>query len=143
MAKWRVSALGIFVGYRPPKRHTRFDHLSIWQKIGKLDLIGCGLLTIGLSLFLTGLNLGGNLYPWTNALFTLVVDIAVVILFGGWESKGTKIGIMNHQLFQSGKTAGRTFALCVALKLIEGTMLFAYVIFHAVTYCKSYRRHRP
>ena len=129
-----MSALGILVGYRPPKRHTRFDRLSIWQKLGKLDLIGCGLLTIGLSLFLTGLNLGGNLYPWTNArtLSTLVIGIAVMILFGVWESKGTKIGILNHQLFQTGKAAGRTFALCVALIFIEGLMLFAYVIFYPV-----------
>lgn len=134
MALWGVSALGIFVGYRPPKRHTRFDHLSVWQKIGNLDLIGCGLLTAGLGLFLTGLNLGGNLYPWTNprTLSTLVVGIVVMILFGVWESKGTKIGIMNHQLFPSEKTAGRTFVLCVALIFIEGIMLFAYVIFYPV-----------
>ena len=134
MALWGVSALGILVGYRPPKRHTRFDHLSILQKIGKLDLVGCGLLTVGLSLFLTGLNLGGNLYPWTNArtLSTTVVGIAVMILFGVWEWKGTKTGIMNHQLFQRGKTAGRTFGLCVALIFIEGIMFFAYVIFYPV-----------
>ena len=111
--------------------------MTIYQdgkKKGKLDLIGCGLLTIGFSLFLTGLNLGGNLYPWTNArtLSTLVVGTAVMILSGVWETKGTKIGIMNHQLFQSGKTAGRTFDLCVALIFIEGIMLFAYVIFYPV-----------
>ena len=51
MALWGITALGIFVGYRPPKRHTLLDHLSFVQKIGRLDLPGFALLTAGLTLF--------------------------------------------------------------------------------------------
>lgn len=40
MGLWGVTVLGLLVGYRPPKRHTKYDHLSITQKIGKLDLPG-------------------------------------------------------------------------------------------------------
>jgi hypothetical protein len=117
MALWGVTAIGIFVGYRPPKRHTRLDHLSFWQKLSQLDLPGGGLLTVGLTLFLTGLNLGGSLFSWTNArvLATLITGIIILISFGLYEWKGTKTGILNHELFRGGKAAGRTFASLVGL----------------------------
>jgi len=132
MAFWGVTAIGLFVGYRPPKRHTRLDHLSFWQKIGRLDLSGVGLLTAGLVLFLTGLNLGGGIFKWSSApvLATLVVGVAVLIAFGVYEWKFTKTGILNHDLFRGGKDRGRTFAICVGLIFIEGILLFAYVIFY-------------
>lgn len=132
MGLWGATAVCIFFGYRPPKRHTRLDHLSFWQKIGKLDLTGCGLLTTGLTLFLTGLNLGGGLYSWTNSrvLATLIVGIIILLCFSIYEWKGTKVGILNHDLFRGGKTAGRTFAVCVGLIFIEGIMLFSYIIFY-------------
>lgn len=131
---WGATSMGIFFGYRPPKRHTRLDHLSFLQKLGKLDLIGCALVTTGLTLFLTGLCLGGGLYTWTNArvLATLVVGIVVLIFFGLYEWKGTKIGILHHDLFTGGKAAGRTFAICVGLMFVEGIMLFSFVIFYPV-----------
>lgn len=126
-----ASAIAVFVGYHPPKRHTRLDHLSIWQKIGHLDLPGFGLLTAGLTLFLVGLGIGGSLYPWTNArvLSTLVIGIAVLIGFGIYEWKGTSTGIMHHDLFRGGKR-GRTFSVLIVLIFIEGVMLFAFTIFY-------------
>lgn len=131
-AIWGATALGIFFGYKPPKRHTDLDHLSLMQKLGKLDLIGAALLTAGLALFLTGLNLGGGLYTWTDGhvLGTLVPGIVVLLAFAIFEWKGTKTGILNHELFQGGKTQGRTFAICVGLIFIEGILLFSYVIFY-------------
>lgn len=134
MALWGMTATGIFVGYRPPKRHTRLDHLSILQKLRHLDLPGFSLLTTGLTLFLVGLNLGGGLYTWTNArvLSTIIAGLVILIGFGLYEWKGTKTGIMNHELFRGGKSAGRTFAICVSLIFIEGIMLFSYIIFYPV-----------
>ena len=134
MALWAATAIGIFFGYRPPKRHTRLDHLSFWQKLTHLDLVGFGLLTTGLTLFLVGLNLGGGLFPWTNSrvLATLIVGLMILIAFGVYEWKGTKTGILNHELFKGGKAAGRTFAICVGLIFIEGILLFSYIIFYPV-----------
>lgn len=134
MALWGATAIGIFVGYRPPKRHTRLDHLSFLQKLGRLDLPGCGLLTTGLTLFLTGLNLGGGIFTWTSApvLATLIIGIVILIAFGVYEWKFTMTGILHHDLFRGGKDGGRTFAICVGLIFIEGILLFAYVIFYPV-----------
>lgn len=135
-ALWGAVAIGVLAAYRPPKRHTRLDHLSIMQKLGCLDLLGCGLLTSGLTLFLTGLNLGGNLYSWTNSrtMSTLVLGIVILIGFGLWEWKGTTTGVLSHELFQGGKERGRTFALCVTLIFLEAVLLFSFLIFYPVMY---------
>ncbi|KAF2162595.1 hypothetical protein M409DRAFT_58019 [Zasmidium cellare ATCC 36951] len=133
-ALWGLTALGLLFGYRPPKRHTRYDHLSLWQKIGQLDLIGFSLLTTGLALFLTGMNLGGEQYPWSNArvLATLIIGIALLVGFGLYEWKGTATGILHHELFRNEEGHGRAFALCVMLIFIEGILLFAVVIFYPI-----------
>lgn len=136
MALWGAIAVGIFVGYQPPKRHTQLDHLSFWQKLARLDLVGAGLLTTGLTLFLVGLNLGGGAFTWTAApvLATLLIGLVVLLAFGVYEWKGTKTGILHHDLFRGGKDRGRTFAICVALIFIEGIMLFSYILFFPVLY---------
>ena len=146
MALWGVTAIGLFVGYRPPKRHTRLDHLSFWQKLGRLDLPGFGLLTSGLTLLLTGLNLGGGIFKWASApvLATLIIGIIILIAFGVYEWKFTKTGILHHDLFRGGKDRGRTFALCVGLIFIEGILLFSYIIFYPTLYvlpCSNSRVH--
>lgn len=131
-ALWGLTALGLLFGYRPPKRHTRYDHLSLWQKIYQLDLVGFSLLTAGLALFLTGLNLGGEQYLWGNGrvLGTLIVGIALLVGFGLYEWKGTATGILHHELFHNEAGFGRSFALCVMLMLVEGILLFSVIIFY-------------
>ena len=134
MGLWGATTLGIVMGYRPPKRHTRLDHLSFWQKLACLDLIGFVLLVSGLTLFLTGVSLGGGLYAWTNArvLTTIILGGVILILFGIFEWKGTNTGFLNHELFRGGKDMGRTFALCFALIFVEGILLFSCIIFYPV-----------
>ena len=134
MALWGITTIGIFFGYRPPKRHTRLDHMTLFQKIKQLDLIGLFLITAGLTLLLVGLNLGGGLYTWTapQVLGPLVSGIVILIGFFVFEWKGTKNGILHHELFQGGKERGRTFAICVGLIFIEGIMLFSIIIFYPV-----------
>lgn len=132
MGFWGLTAIGIFVGYRPPKRHTRFDHLSIWQKIGTLDLIGSGLLCLGLALFLAGLGLGGDLYAWKSAqvLATLIVGGATLLAFALYEMYGTKTGILHHGLLRGPDTDGKTVAICTFLISIESALGFSYLIFY-------------
>lgn len=134
MALWGVASIGMFVGYRPPKRHTKYDHLSFSQKLQRLDLVGSALLTIGLTLFLVGSNLGESLYSWKDVrvLTTLVIGISVVIAFSIYEWKGTTTGIMHHELFRGGKAHGRTVALCLALMAAEGALMFAFIIFYPI-----------
>jgi MFS family permease len=135
-AIWGLTTIGLFVGYRPRKRHTHLDRLSFWQKLRHIDLLGNGLLIAGLTLLLVGLNLGGELYTWTNTktLATLVVGIATLAAFGVWEWKGTESGILHHDLFRRGKNSGRTYGILIMLMFIEGVMLFSFIIFYPVVY---------
>ncbi|KIW97424.1 uncharacterized protein Z519_01008 [Cladophialophora bantiana CBS 173.52] len=133
-ALWGATTMALFVGYHPPKRHTTFDHLSFWSKIGHIDLIGCGLLAAGLALFITGTSLGGGLYSWTNArtLSTIIIGILTLIAFGIYEWKGTKTGMLHHDLFRGGRNKGRTFAICVALLFMEAVMIFGFGLFYPI-----------
>lgn len=134
MAIWGLTAFGIFFAYRPPKRHTRLDHLSFMQRIKRPDLLGCSLLTAGLTLLLTGIDLGGGLFTWKSApvLAILIIGIILLVLYGVYEWRFTKTGISDHGLCQGGKNRGRTFAICIALMLIEGVMTFAFILFYPV-----------
>lgn len=91
-------------------------------------------LTAGLSFLLTGLGLGGGLFAWTNVrvLVVLCLGIVFLICFALYEWKGTKSGILHHELFRGGKNEGRTFAICVGLIFVEGICLFSYVVFYPV-----------
>lgn len=132
-AIWGATVLALFFGYNPPQRHL-LTEMTLRQKLGKLDLIGNGLLTAGLTLFIVGLNLGGALYSWkdVNTLVPLILGGLMLIAFGVYEWRGTSIGIMHHELFRGGKKQGRTFAICVALLFLEGIPVFAFVIFYPV-----------
>ena len=132
MAFWGATGFGILIGYRPPKRHTRLDHLSFWAKVSHLDLPGFALFAAGLSLFLVGLYLGGDQYAWTNArvLGTMVTGLVILVCFGLYEWKGTSKGFLDHTLFR-GKE-GRTFGIGVWLIFVEGIMLFSYVVFYPI-----------
>lgn len=134
MALWGVTAIGLFIGYKPPKRHNQLDHLSIWQKLARLDLVGFFMLTTGLTLFLVGLNFGGQLYPWASAqvLATLITGLICLGVFGVYEWRFTKTGILHHDLFRGGRNGGRTFAISIGLIFIEGILLFSCVIFYPI-----------
>ena len=104
------------------------------KKLARLDILGFILLTAGLTLFLTGLNSGGGLYPWASApvLATLIIGLLCLVAFGVYEWRFTKTGILHHDLFRGGRDRGRTFAISVGLIFIEGILLFSCVIFYPV-----------
>ena len=84
-------------------------------------------LTAGLTLLLAGLSLGDTPWAWSNVrvLAPLVVGIVILIAFGVYEWKGTKTGILHHELFIS-----RTFPICIGLIFIEGIELFTVIVFY-------------
>lgn len=134
MALWGATAISLLLGYRPPKRHTRLDHLSLPEKLGNLDLPGFALFTSGLTLLLAGINLGGQPWPWANTrvMAPLIIGIATLVAFGVYEWKGTSTGILHHELFRGGKSQGRTFAICVGLIVVEAITGFTITIFYPI-----------
>jgi hypothetical protein len=123
--------LFVLIGYRPPKRHTKLDHLSFWQKVGQLDLVGFCLIVIGLTLFLVGAGFGGGKFTWQDrrVLAPLILGIGGLICFGIWEWKGTSTGILHHDLFRQGREKAVTFIICTLLLTFEGLLIFSHAIF--------------
>lgn len=134
MALWGFAGLGVIIGYQPPKRHTRLDHLTFLQKLGHIDIIGGLLITAALTLVLAALNLGGVTFPWasTQVLVPLILGFVVSGAVGLYEWKGTDKGILHHDFFRLPSPYKRTFIICVCLILVEGFVLFSIVIFYPV-----------
>ena len=134
MGLWGLAGLGVIVGYNPPKRPTKHDHLTFLQKLGCVDLIGGFLLTAGLTMVLVALNLGGVTDPWKSSkvLVPLILGVVVSGAFGIYEWKGTTTGLLPHEMFSMGSPYKRTLIVCFLLITIEGAMLFSYVIFYPV-----------
>jgi hypothetical protein len=131
---WALSGLLLLLAYRPPKRHTELDHLTVWQKLRRIDVQGGGLLAIGLVLLITGLNLGGVTYPWASAPIICLLILGP-LFFGAcglYEWKGTSTGIVPHELFDKGKTAVRTLVICLSLIHIEGILIFAFLLMYPI-----------
>ena len=78
--------------------------------------------------------MGGPQHPWASAetLSTLIIGIVGLIAFGIYEWKGTKTGILHHELFNHNKTNVRTFVICLALAFMESPMLYAMILFYPV-----------
>ncbi|KAJ5112398.1 hypothetical protein N7532_000443 [Penicillium argentinense] len=104
MALWGLTAICLFIGYKPPKQHTESDQLSFRQKLARLGLPKFCFLTAGLTLLLTGLSLGGCLYAGATApvLATIVIGILCLIAFGIYEWKLPKreSPIMNYSVVE-------------------------------------------
>ncbi|KPI34535.1 putative transporter [Cyphellophora attinorum] len=130
-ALWGSATICLIVGYRPPKRQTRYDHLSIRKKLMTLDLIGFFLFTAGLTLLISGISLGAGEFPW-GSVYTvapLVVGIACLAALGVWEWKGTSTGMIPHAMFGAGDHSGRRFVFGCLLICFEGILLFAITVF--------------
>lgn len=87
-----LSMILAFFFYHPPdfeRLHTKFSKRHVMKN---LDYVGMVLFAAGLALFLTGLNWGGQLYPWTSGhtLGTLIGGLAILGIFVVWEIFGAK-----------------------------------------------------
>lgn len=87
LAIWHAITFAILAWfYRPPPRVNALG-LSRREMIGRIDFVGGFLITMGMLLFLIGLNWGGQQYSWDSAhvIAFLVVGGVLIIAFGFWE----------------------------------------------------------
>lgn len=85
-----ASGVLFFFFYFPPTFHEKFSDRKPVQQLKNLDYIGMALFTVGLFVFLLGLNWGGSAYPWKSAevISTMVVGGVIIVLFVLWECYG-------------------------------------------------------
>ncbi|KAL4981914.1 major facilitator superfamily domain-containing protein [Aspergillus falconensis] len=106
--------------YHPAPRPNP-DKLSVMTRIFKIDWIGVFLATAGITLFLVGLESGGNPTPWVpgRVLACILVGGFCMVGFGLWEWLATKNGIVAHSLFTDA-----TYPICLVLNFVSGIVLF-------------------
>ncbi|KAH6876422.1 trichothecene efflux pump [Thelonectria olida] len=111
-SRWRWSYfLGDILGalslvlhwffYHPPEFSQLHVHgKTKWQMTKDLDFIGIFLYISGCVLFLIGLSWGGTQYPWDSAetLCTLLIGVATIAAFVGWQSSVVGGGVLLGQL---------------------------------------------
>ena len=80
------------------------------------------------------MNLGGNQYAWTNVrvLAPMGVGLVSMIVFFIWEWKGTKTGILHHQLFYAEGGARAGFLIYVGLMFAEGVLVYSVIVFYPI-----------
>ncbi len=119
---YAVGAAVIILLYHPPLRELQ-QLLTTSQKLARLDWIGYAFFFPGLILFCFALTSSSGVYPWKSATIVgpLVVGAVLLIAFGLYEWKGTRTGMLHHDLF----SRGRNFALAEAIQLVEGLVFFA------------------
>jgi MFS family permease len=115
---WAILAfivLAIF--YHPPPR-VNSEGLSKREIIRRIDFVGSFLSLAGIILFLTGLNWGGQTYPWRSGhvIGTMVAGGLTIVVFFIWEKFGTKYPMFPMALAQS----PRPFIAVCILALTSG-----------------------
>jgi MFS family permease len=117
---YAVSLVTIFVFYHPSARPNP-ENLSILARLQKIDWPGVFLVAAGLTIFLIGLEYGGNPYKWTSArvLAPLIIGGVCLVAFALWETIGTKNGLLGHSLFQD-----RNYTVVLLLNFVGGMVLF-------------------
>ncbi|KAL5048548.1 hypothetical protein BDW71DRAFT_195854 [Aspergillus fruticulosus] len=106
--------------YHPAARPNP-DKLSVMTRIFKIDWIGVFLATAGITLFLVGLESGGNPTPWVSGrvLACILVGGFCMVSFGLWEWLATKNGIVAHSLFTDAN-----YPIYLVLNFVSGIVLF-------------------
>jgi MFS family permease len=118
---YAVCSVIIMFLYNPPLRDLQ-TKLTQREKLSRLDWIGYALFFPGLVLFSFALTSSTNVYPWKSAkiIGPLIVGAVLLIAFFLYEWKGTRTGMLHHDLF----SWGRNFALAELIMLTEGIVFF-------------------
>lgn len=105
-----VALVILAIWYNPPPRPNSVG-LSKKQCLARMDFVGAFLGIGGITVFLVGLNWGGQDYSWSSAhvISTLTVGLASLVAFGLWEKFGAK-----HPMFPW-RLASKTRRLFVAI----------------------------
>ncbi|KAL3456983.1 fungal trichothecene efflux pump [Aspergillus heterothallicus] len=119
-AFYGLTGAAIITFYHPMPRPNP-EGLATLRRLARVDWLGIFLATAGVTLFLVGLNTGGNPEPWTDGLVLgpLIPGGICLLFFALWEWKGTTTGILPHAIF-----ADRNYSITLVIRLVGGIALF-------------------
>ncbi|KAL6238516.1 hypothetical protein BDW75DRAFT_247243 [Aspergillus navahoensis] len=105
-----ITTLAVF--FFMPLRKVQGD----WRvKLKAIDFVGGGLALAGTAVLLLGLTWGGGEYPWDSAhvIATIVVGLAVCVLFMLWQWKGATYPLVPVHIFKSGIVNGACLTMFI------------------------------
>ncbi|RDL37977.1 uncharacterized protein BP5553_05410 [Venustampulla echinocandica] len=125
-----VSMIGTACVYFPPS-HPRADGRTKWQEFKELDFIAAFLFVAGLTVFLYGLNSGGNAYPWGSAgtLAPLILGLIVFLAAFAYDFTIPKDPLFPWYLFKN----FREYSSLIVLVFVAGMVFFAAAALNAQT----------
>jgi EmrB/QacA subfamily drug resistance transporter len=100
-------------------------HLPRKRSKSRIDYLGAGLLTVGITSIVLVTTWGGSEYAWTSARIMELIGIGVAALVGFvfWQTKAAEPVVPLH-IFRS-----RNFSLMSAIGFITGFVMFGAVLF--------------
>jgi MFS family permease len=115
-----LATLSVLLAYNPPPREVQ-SALTTAEKLKSLDLIGVPLISVGLTLFVVGLQFYQNPYKFSDAhvLGPFIVGLVLIAAFALYEWRFTKAGICHHDLFQH-----RNFPIGMFALFVEGVAFY-------------------
>jgi MFS family permease len=124
-----VALVIIAIWYKPPPRENSLG-LSRREILGRIDYVGSVLSIGGVTIFLVGLNWGGQDYKWSSAhvIATLTVGLGLLVLFGFWEAFGAPYPMFPMALAQH----KRLFIAVCVLCLTSGVNYIPVVVFWTI-----------
>ena len=107
------------------------DKSTIIAKLKSIDWIGSGILMGSITLFVAGFSFQ-SVFGWGSGqvIGPMVMGVVGFVVFGLYESYGTKTGIIPHGLFEGDPNRGWTVLNFAALFFIEGATFFSIVTFY-------------
>lgn len=127
--------------YHPPPKDNLLG-LTTRQRLGRVDYLGSFLSTVGLVVFLMGLNWGGQDYAWSSApvISTLTLGIAFWGAFFVWEKFGARYPMFPMRLAKSPKLFTAVCMLCLTSGINYIPVVVFWVIQSYAVYGATFRQ---
>lgn len=136
-----IALVILAIFYKPPPLPA-MQNMSKRQILKRLDWIG-GVVGIGgVTVFLVGLNWGGQDYPWHSAhvIACLTVGLAFLVAFVVWEKFGAKYPLFPWALTKHKRIFGMICFLCVTSGVNYIPVVVFWVIQVYTVYGASYHQ---
>lgn len=125
-AALNILAIIFLVLFYRPLESPKEAGVTVWTALRKqVDWIGALLLLVGVGLFMTGLSMGGNTFPWSNGtvIGLLCAGTAVVGVLAVHQIFFNKHGILDHDIWT------RNFCVGSFGCFVEGVVFFGLLLF--------------
>lgn len=124
---YAITAISVSVTYFPPRPQLG-RHQLLSSILSQVDYLGIFLMSGSFASLIIGLTWGGSTYAWSSSkvVAPLVVGCVGLLGFGLYEAFATKVGILDHRLFQT-----LNFPILLFVCTIDGMLLLGVNVLYS------------